>query len=514
MTAKWDVISINTSNNTPPAAELRLAATAQQRPVSPPKACGRALIAGSKKYLRAFAADQRGAFLVFFTITLPVLLGFVVLSVEGSRYVYDKARMSDALEQAVLALTVANKDPEINYDYNVNVAKAYITANAPDQGNNSDYIKEVVPTRDDSAVWRLSGKIQRTSWFPFQGLTASFSPEVSIGNHGAAKVEPPGITSSQAQDVVFVSDFSSSMLLSLYHDFSGMSKGSAQNYCSSVLYNNPNDTNTFSNGSGGYVNCEKKIFALKKIVLKLAKMIYAGNSGSQVGFAPYSDSTISLINGEKFCTVEWFSVPGVDTMDQTIGETVVGADWLGSLLQIPETLQHLMNTLPRNQTVFIPIAEGGQLCSMSYNYNSIELTRHFNEISKIEKMQAKGLTFMMSGLMAGSKILGRTANQQTKKSLIIISDGFDTILTTQSKALFNAGICDRLKNDHNVKLSFVALDYSASQGEYSNLLEQCIGKKNIYESYNTQELEKILTELIGTGPANPREVGRNIDKYN
>ena len=323
-------------------------------PVSCSKACWRALVAGSKKCLRAFAPDQRGAFLIFFTITLPLLLGFVVLSVEGSRYVYDKARMSDALEQAAQALTVAAHMPPGD-GANIKLVKAYIRANAPDQGNSTDasaYITDVVPTREGKpAVWRVSGKIQRESWFPFQGLTASFLPLVSVGNHGAAQnLSPSPRRDPMPEDIAFVLDLSGSM--------GEFMPQTAVTYTTKKAYealcpedNKYSDNVTEASNPGSDLMCERKISVLKRVMLKLTDTIHRANSNTKMALDPFQNLVGSVIGGQSYCAIPWYSDPHIGSIQTNQPATQTAIDYA---VDIEKTLHTLLAPVNRWQTVLVP----------------------------------------------------------------------------------------------------------------------------------------------------------------
>lgn len=55
--------------------------------------------------LRRFISDRRGAFAISLAMLGAFLLSMAALGLEGSRYITEQARLSDAMEQAALALT-------------------------------------------------------------------------------------------------------------------------------------------------------------------------------------------------------------------------------------------------------------------------------------------------------------------------------------------------------------------------------------------------------------------------
>ncbi|WP_240614124.1 TadE/TadG family type IV pilus assembly protein [Mixta theicola] len=65
-------------------------------------------MSGYKKLIAAlkrFGADRRGAFAISFVMLSTLLMSLAAFGLEGSRYITERARLSDAMEQAALALT-------------------------------------------------------------------------------------------------------------------------------------------------------------------------------------------------------------------------------------------------------------------------------------------------------------------------------------------------------------------------------------------------------------------------
>lgn len=61
----------------------------------------------------SFIKNESGAILSPFIILIPLIIGLLFLSFEISRFIQKKAKLSDAIEQATLALTVENDSHNI-----------------------------------------------------------------------------------------------------------------------------------------------------------------------------------------------------------------------------------------------------------------------------------------------------------------------------------------------------------------------------------------------------------------
>lgn len=82
-----------------------------------------------------FIKNENGAILLPFIIFLPVFIGLIFLSFEISHFTQKKAKLSDAIEQATLALTVeSNDNPDDNQQQkNTDLVRNYASAYLPSE---------------------------------------------------------------------------------------------------------------------------------------------------------------------------------------------------------------------------------------------------------------------------------------------------------------------------------------------------------------------------------------------
>ncbi|MCS6608467.1 hypothetical protein NYV55_08350 [Escherichia coli] len=167
--------------------------------------------------------------------------------VEGSRYITERARLSDAMEQAALALTAEDNGEGASRNYTL--SRDYFAAYMRhDTGVAQPVVKvfrgvSATNTNLTYVEYRVSGQTEQKSWFA-SSFFPSFDKEVSIGDNGAARKYRSNM------DVIFVTDFSGSM------------------------------NEGFSGGS-------TKLTELKRIVLQLSDELLSYNIDNKVGFVPF-----------------------------------------------------------------------------------------------------------------------------------------------------------------------------------------------------------------------------------
>jgi Flp pilus assembly protein TadG len=170
---------------------------------------------------KSFARDSSGAITIIFVFLIPLFFMLIALGTEGPRYLTEKARLSDVLEQASLALTAED---------NINTVEDEIEAKARNKLLVTRYIDTLMPRRNEGKSaevkdedikykgvmnstpggeasfieYRVTAQSPHLSWFD-SSIFPAFDKEVSVGEGGAARKYIGGL------DVLFVLDFSESM---------------------------------------------------------------------------------------------------------------------------------------------------------------------------------------------------------------------------------------------------------------------------------------------------------------
>ncbi|MBM2901064.1 TadE/TadG family protein [Escherichia coli] len=403
-----------------------------------------------------FCTDRRGAFAISFVMMSGFLLGMAAFGVEGSRYITERARLSDAMEQAALALTAEDNGEGASRNYTL--SRDYFAAYMRhDTGVAQPVVKvfrgvSATNTNLTYVEYRVSGQTEQKSWFA-SSFFPSFDKEVSIGDNGAARKYRSNM------DVIFVTDFSGSM------------------------------NEGFSGGS-------TKLTELKRIVLQLSDELLSYNIDNKVGFVPF---------GWGGKDGEYCDFPFVT--HGTMPSTVLALDNLAlfeSFIDINGTINAIPNKV---NDIQIPLAAAGgsSNCLSGSNSHKVALTSNPSEINAIQSMTAKGDTLVSSGVLLGVPYL--TSGKASRKVMVIVSDGTDNPETVQiTPKLINAGMCDRIREvistkDSVGKISFIGINYNPTFD-----WKRCVGDKNFFLPQNVQELEDDLRRAVF------EEVGHNITK--
>ncbi|HEN3656174.1 TPA: pilus assembly protein, partial [Yersinia enterocolitica] len=174
-------------------------------------------------YFTLFKKNEQGAILISFMIILPFFIALMFISFEISHYLQRKAKLSDAIEQATLALTVENNGiPDKAQQIKNNaLVLSYANAYLP-----SERFSDPIINIDDNAHY-LGYNAAVTIAYPAKFLSQSpltnTISDINITDNGVA-IKNKTIAASEPMDVVFVADYSSSMESKFLGDSSNKSK--------------------------------------------------------------------------------------------------------------------------------------------------------------------------------------------------------------------------------------------------------------------------------------------------
>ncbi|CNC50409.1 putative fimbrial anchor [Yersinia frederiksenii] len=508
-----------------------------------------------------FIKNENGAILLSFIFILPIFIGLIFLSFEISHFIQKKARLSDAIEQATLALTVDNDESpdddnikkEKNSKFIINYAKAYLP--------NEKFSNPVINITSHSDY--INYQVDMTIYYPTKILNKIFqtvSPEVSISDN--ARALKYTTTDSKPTDVVFVADYSGSM--NEYFDESDESDESDEKKIvalrrifkdiqNEIKYNNVNidiiGFVPFSWGTKNFysrtlANMEKESFCHFPFVPNqfspssdyLAKYNFSEkyNISDLKKFPELNDLDIvdSIKNGE--CTYnnyrkiineindklhyevdldESYVNEIYDSLDLACNMAYFDeiADIVESNIDYTKTLESINKA---DNTINIKMVDmpNNSIClrgSKAFTFD--RHNRNNTSISKILGTRATGGTLISSGILTGNNIFLETDNSHNKL-MIIISDGDDSRQTDKEKRYYNIsknlikdGMCEKIKGN-GIKMAFIAIGYVPREDID---WRRCVGEENFYFAKNAHELElDIRQALVGVDS----EVGRNIPK--
>ncbi|CNJ77909.1 TadE/TadG family type IV pilus assembly protein [Yersinia aldovae] len=431
-----------------------------------------------------FIKDETGAILWPFIIFLPLFIGLLYLSFEISHYLQKAAKLSDAIEQATLALTIennTNNPDETQTEKNISLVNAYARAYLPSESFSAPVIDII--SHPNHIEYRAATTLNYTPKFLTKELITNIDRRIIVSDNGVAiknKFTSPG----EITDVVFVVDYSVSM-----------------------------------DGNFGDEKKTTKIQELRRIFEDLNNTILKNNNTHTIGFVPFSWGTKKII-GKGIHRKIYCHFPFVPKTPMP------PSYYLGDLKSYnpaKELTDAVKNNIDYDETIKsitanynfinIPIDDikPSSFClkgSDAYTLRSDDITNH--NIQENIEHEVNGLTLISSGILVANDIF-RKDSKNKDKLMIIISDGNDQEISSDltqekiTKTLIEKGMCERIK-ENNIRMVFIGIAYTVKEIKW----EDCVGKRNYYEAQNAHELEADLRQALGTIEAS--EVGRNIPK--
>ncbi|AJJ63426.1 TadE/TadG family type IV pilus assembly protein [Yersinia aldovae] len=431
-----------------------------------------------------FIKDETGAILWPFIIFLPLFIGLLYLSFEISHYLQKAAKLSDAIEQATLALTIennTNNPDETQTEKNISLVNAYARAYLPSESFSAPVIDII--SHPNHIEYRAATTLNYTPKFLTKELITNIDGRIIVADNGVAiknKFTSPG----EITDVVFVVDYSVSM-----------------------------------DGNFGDEKKTTKIQELRRIFEDLNNTILKNNNIHTIGFVPFSWGTKEMI-GKGIHRKIYCHFPFVPKIPMPpsyyLGD-------LNSYNPAKELTDAVKNNIDYDATIKsitanynfinIPIDDikPSSFClkgSDAYTLRSDDITN--DNIQENIEHDVNGLTLISSGILVANDIF-RKDSKNKDKLMIIISDGNDQEISSDltqekiTKTLIEKGMCERIK-ENNIRMVFIGIAYTVKEIEW----EDCVGKRNYYEAQNAHELEADLRQALETIEAS--EVGRNIPK--
>ncbi|ECD4706637.1 pilus assembly protein [Salmonella enterica subsp. enterica serovar Bonariensis] len=417
-------------------------------------------------FFRRFIHEQHGAYAVSCAMLFPFLFGMLSLALEGSRYITERARLSDAMEQAALALTAENNGA--GQPRNSVLAKYYFSAYMRHDKRVYEPTVRVFTgfgatgQQLEYVEYRVSGSTGQDSW-----LTSSFFPSfperVDIGDNGAARKFRSNI------DVVFAADFTGSM-------------------------NDPLP-------DGGI-----KIDALKRIVMMLSRELFSfPGVVNKVGVVPF-DWGVS--NNSGLCILPFVSNSGeAQNAFKDTKDVLYDGSKPYSLISPYFDLRATVQAIPSlSYEISAPLNDVSSLfCMAAANTSLIHLTTEINEINRLQSMNPNGNTLVSSGILAGAHELSK--GEAARRVLVIVSDGQDAPEGLGiSAGLLANGMCEKIRRELSTKYSVAKIAFIAIGYEPTEDWEGCVGKTNFYTPETVKEFESAMRKAVF------EEVGHNIIK--
>tara|TARA_Y100000588_G_C14134732_1_gene873287 strand:+ start:29 stop:1351 length:1323 start_codon:yes stop_codon:yes gene_type:complete len=427
----------------------------------------------SKNGLR-LRRGQQGHAGILTVLILPALWMLFSMGTDGARGLQDKARLDDALEAAVLAVS-AHNDENIGTNgsqVNKDIVNAYVNAYVTDKESITGV--KITKLDCDNIPDCVSGLSNGDSRFFQYEVTAStkhdswFSSDENFG----AQFDVSGSSISRKYqdnpvDVVFVSDFSGSM------------------------------DNGWSGGN------QDKYKDLRDVIASVTVELQKFNDNVNL-----DDNTISFVGYNNYTKVTQHNC----YLDQLKYKTEVkirrGKIRVETRVDYSATVNDVFNEKNasncRTENIY-PNAK----------FNDILPTTNFTTFnSTVNTFRPDGYTASHQGLIRGAQLAMQGTNP--RRLIVILSDGADlgdnkvaNRGTRSHKGISENlygqyGLCDKIRNDLNSqttsdgddvlsRVAVIGFDYDLDSNKG---LKDCAGEDNVFKAQNKTEILAKILELI------------------
>ncbi|MEZ9338099.1 hypothetical protein AB4176_09550 [Vibrio splendidus] len=406
--------------------------------------------------MRQSLNKQKGHAAILFALLIPGFYGLFALGIDGARAIQNRARLGDAAEVAALALSAQNSTSS---QHNTALARLYVDAYIRDKEINvpMNIVRTECQLTDQTqceggarySQYDISITTTHEAWFPGNENFVGLDEKYSVSHAGTARKYQ-----GDSIDIAFVTDFSGSM------DYWWGTKRKyqeVQDIISNVLV----ELEKFNQESASPDE-------LNKVTL--------------VPFAAYSvDAVGDRCNGSWNKRKIYYS-----------NQIVHGRN---DKQKVKNTVENLWQ-----------VKESDERCdkSANYDYYTTVLTSDLNSIDDdIKSFSPDGGTASYQGIIRAAQILKATNQPNPRRLIVILSDGDDND-PDMTSALVEEGMCteiiDGLSSDRTIsgrpvtaQLALIGFTYDVSDNK---ALSDCVGKSNVYDASNPDELLEIILNLI------------------
>lgn len=506
------------------------------------------------RLLVSLIKNEQGAILFPFIIFLPLIIGLIFFSFELAHFLQKKTKLSDAMEQATLALTVENNNSTpsaAQITKNAEIVSSYAQAYLPAETFSTPTINIIY--NNGRVEYGAEINMSYSAKFLSNIQVTNLSTIINATDRGAAR---KNIISAPIEktDVVFVADYPGSMdehfnddnnepqkIVALREIFNRLNDNILKNENIRTIGFIPfswGTKNRVENGTRIMEYCHLPFVPkkhspngdyLRKYTLSGLKQFPGLERLEHIDHIAYAKITEEIYNNTKN-KIDELNIEDAKSADTFLFRSKQIIQQLNQLEIIEENINYdaTINSILHNspgtppKTINIPINDilNNYVClnkTKSYSLNE----NHSNEIiNDMIKMTPLGGTLISSGILSANNLFNENRSNDNKKLMIILSDGDDSFdkkykenkgfYVTQN--LIKKGMCERIK-ENGVTMAFIAIGYKPLYDTKSPRYidwKECVGEKNYYEAQNTYELEADLLQALGT--VDTSEVGRNIPK--
>ena len=516
------------------------------------------------RLLVSFIKNEQGTILLPFIIFLPLIIGLIFFSFELTHFLQKKAKLSDAIEQATLALTVENNNsiPSLTQiAQNEAIVSSYAHAYLPAEIFSTPTIDII--NNNGRIEYAAEINMSYSAKFLTNNPVTNFSAMINATDRGSARKNIIGAPTEKI-DVVFVADYSGSMndpFMNNNHEYRAIKIAALREIFNrlnnNILKNENIHTIGFipfswgtkqrvGNGAQTMEYCHLPFVAkqhspngdyLRKYTLSGLKKIPGLEGLEHIDHIEYGKVTKDISNNTRN-KIDELNIEDAESAYTFLSRSELIIQPLNQFEIIEENIDYdaTINSILRNSAVTppklinIPIDDILNSSVCLNRTNSYSLNEHeSNEIiDDMINMAPSGGTLISSGILSANNLFNESRSNN-KKLMIILSDGNDSFEKKNkkdkeniesnenqgffiTKNLIRKGMCERIK-ENQITMAFIAIGYNPLRNthalEYIDWKE-CVGEEHYYEAQNSHELEADLLQALGA--VDTSEVGRNTPK--
>ncbi|RTZ15813.1 VWA domain-containing protein [Vibrio aquaticus] len=409
---------------------------------------------------------QGGHAALLFALIIPAMWGFFTLAIDGSRAIQTKARLGDAAEVAALALAAQNSLDQVE---NRALATNYIDAYVSDVDITVTSIERtecnVSNSRDCDgasryAQYALDVSIEQQSWLPTESW-AGFGESYDVVHEATARKYQ-----GDSIDVAFVMDYSGSMREGW-------------------------------NRKAKYQHVEEII---NEVLDELESYQGIQEINNRVALVPYAEFTArpdDNMRCDRWGTRPWHFV------DQLYFKST----WSGLKVDAKTTVRNWRYDRATDPSM---VCDGSNYNNHYVGFKTVPFADDFTNLrSVMSGFYPDGATASYQGIIKAAQLFERLAEPNPRQLLVILSDGDDStgyygpLRSIPTQSLIEEGLCDVIKSELSSRqtpdnrpvtfqFAMIGFDYDVND----NPLTQCVGKENVYDAKNPDELLDIILNLI------------------
>ncbi|MBJ7551487.1 TadE/TadG family type IV pilus assembly protein [Marinomonas ostreistagni] len=466
---------------------------------------------------------------LMFAMIFPVLFGMFIWATDGARMLQSDARLTDAMEVAVLAVAAGASDEDTERQA---IAQRFVAGYFPDVDNaNITVTSSKQPKTEGSGdeqvrffEYSLTVSINRETLFNDNNTSLSYGNSFNMGRTSQAR---KGL--SEAVDVVLVADYSASM----FETWSGGNQrkfkdlNDITNDIADELehYNEQNPTliNTLavvgfdfytSQVTTNYVEKDVKVGEECYWERRKGKWRYVCEDVTEKQLVEEITRSFShhlVCNDNTY----WQSYGRYDyetsltddcysNLDGAFQEWAIASDRAHNYIDASATVDNVFNQshasnryrLSESEVTNISVFED---ISPSSDFEAV--TNKVNDSNRFDISKSGGSgTSSYAGIIRAAQMA--EAGSNPRRLIIILSDGVDSYSSITDK-LINNGLCSSIVNhlesltvdgkSVRAELAAIGFDYDVDANPQ---MKNCVGEGRVYAAQNTEDIKNKILSLI------------------